>query len=63
MSKCCQKYTRLNTVESILKVEQLHLHTCLGHSNVVFILQVLYWYTCMTFYLIIASSVHVIVHG
>ena len=34
----CQKYTRLNTVESICKVEQFHLHTSRGNSNVVFIL-------------------------
>ena len=30
MSKFCSKYTRLNTVESISKVEQLHLHTGLS---------------------------------
>ena len=30
-----------NTLESIFKVEQLHLLTCLGHSDVVFILYVL----------------------
>ena len=30
MSKFCYKYTRLNTVESISKVEQFRLHPCLS---------------------------------
>ena len=30
MSKFCLNYTRLNTVESISKVDQLHLLTCLS---------------------------------
>ena len=41
------EYFRLNTGEPIFKVAQLHLHTCLGHSNVVFILYVLYRSPCI----------------
>ena len=33
----------------LLKIEQFHLHTCLGHSNVIFILYVIYRYTCLPF--------------
>ena len=63
MSEFCQKYTRLNKVLSIFKVEQHYLHTRLGHSNIVVILKVLYRYTYTSYYLINASSLHVIVHG
>ena len=41
-------------------VEQLHLQICLGHIIVVF--TVLKRYTCMSYYLINASSVHAKVH-
>ena len=30
------EYTRMNTEDYIFKVEQLHLHTRLGHGNAVF---------------------------
>ena len=66
-SNLCQNFVRipirLNTVESIFKVKQHQLHTCLGHSNVEFILLVLNRYTCIFYHLINACSVHVTVHG
>ena len=39
--KNCVQLVSENTTESTFKIVQFHLHTCLGHNNVIFILYML----------------------